>query len=264
MKLSNYKHYLKNPYLYPHLIRIFGRKIKNKIFTNMLEIEKSSTESRQKAERWCKENEMTVESALQEINIKYEEKYFEKKFSNILNEAHTAVSNCPFKLGGAGNLSLIFQICENLDAKNVIETGVAYGWSSLAILCFFDNRNSCHLWSVDKPYVGVDNTNWVGCAVPESLKKNWSLLRMADTEGIPKAIKSSEYADFVHYDSDKSIEGRMFAYPRLWNHLKKGGILVSDDIGDNEGFKLFCEDMNLKPLIVKDDNKYQGILKKSL
>ena len=132
----------------------------------------------------------------------------------------------------------------------------------LAILCFFDNRNTRHLWSIDKPYVGVDNTNWVGCAVPQSLKKNWTLLRMADTEGIPKAIKSSKYVDFIHYDSDKSIEGRMFAYPKLWAHLKKGGILVSDDIGDNEGFKLFCEARNLKPLIVKDDNKYQGILKK--
>ena len=34
----------------------------------------------------------------------------------------------------------------------------------------FDNRNHV-IYGVDKPYVGVDNTNWVAGAVPESLKK---------------------------------------------------------------------------------------------
>lgn len=262
MKLSNYKHYLKNPYLYLHLMRIFLRKIKNTIFSNKLKIEQASIESRLIAKNWCMKNEITIEAALQEIDIEYNKNYFENKFKTILHDSEKAVSECPFKLGGAGNLSLIYQILESIDAKNVIETGVAYGWSSLAILCFFDNRSKCHLWSIDKPYVGVDNTNWVGCAVPESLKKNWSLLRMADTEGIPKAIKLSEHIDFIHYDSDKSIEGRMFAYPLLWAHLRKGGILVSDDIGDNEGFKFFCEEAHLEPLIIKDGNKYQGIIKK--
>ena len=68
--------------------------------------------------------------------------------------------------------------------------------------------------------------------------------------------------DFVHYDSDKSIEGRMFSYPKLWNHLREGGVFISDDISDNEGFKKFCEEMGLSPLIIKDGKKYQGILKK--
>ena len=54
----------------------------------------------------------------------------------------------------------------------------------------------------------------------------------------------------------------MFAYPRLFDNLRNGGILISDDISDNVGFKRFCEEMNLNPLIIKDGNKYQGIIKK--
>ena len=30
--------------------------------------------------------------------------------------------------------------------------------------------------------------------------------------------------DFCHYDSDKSYQGRMFAYNKIWKNLKKKGI----------------------------------------
>jgi len=262
MKLSNYKHFLRNPYLYPHLFRILIRKIKYMIFSSKVEIERASAESRTIAENWCIKNEIPIIEALSTLDIEYDKDYFKNKFQSVLNDANERVSDCPYKLGGPGNLSLIYQILESLNAKNVIETGVAYGWSSLSILCFFDNRDSCRLWSIDKPYVGIDNSNWVGCAVPKELHKNWSLLRMADTEGIPKATNLSKHTDFIHYDSDKSIEGRKFAYPRLFDNLRNGGILISDDISDNVGFKRFCEEMNLNPLIIKDGNKYQGIIKK--
>ena len=41
---------------------------------------------------------------------------------------------------------------------------------------------------------------------------------------------------------------------------KKGGILLSDDINDNEGFKIFSESINKSPIIIEDKGKYQGLL----
>ena len=48
------------------------------------------------------------------------------------------------------------------------------------------------------------------------------------------------YLDLCHYDSDKSYYGRRWAYPKLWEALKTGGIFISDDIQDNWAFKEFC------------------------
>ncbi len=248
MKLSNYVHFLKNPSLYPHLFRITLRKINNTIFSSKTEIEKKSKNSKKVAEEWCENKYVDVQEALKELKIEYKKDYFNENFSSLISDAHKRTETCPYQLGGPGNLSLIYQILESLDARYVIETGVAYGWSSLAILCFLSQKDEYHLWSIDMPYVGKDNSQWVGCAVPEELKYNWSLLRMADRNGVPLAIKSSAYVDFVHYDSDKSIEGRMFSYPKLWNHLREGGVFISDDISDNEGFKKFCEEMGLSPI----------------
>ena len=56
--------------------------------------------------------------------------------------------------------------------------------------------------------------------------------------------------DLCHYDSDKSYNGKMWSLPRLWKHLRPGGILVCDDASDNLAFKDFSELINVKPIII--------------
>ncbi len=65
--------------------------------------------------------------------------------------------------------------------------------------------------------------------------------------------------DFCHYDSDKSYQGRMFAYNKIWKNLKKKGIFLSDDISDNMAFFDFCKIKKKKPLIIKYKNKFLGL-----
>ncbi len=55
---------------------------------------------------------------------------------------------------------------------------------------------------------------------------------MADREGLPRALREAAPVDLAHYDSDKSPQGRAFAYAAIWQALREGGILVSDDVGD--------------------------------
>ena len=66
--------------------------------------------------------------------------------------------------------------------------------------------------------------------------------------------------DIAHYDSDKSPKGRTFGYRTMWQCLHPGGVLVSDDVGDDLSFKRFCEKVGKAPLIVKWNGKYQGIV----
>jgi predicted O-methyltransferase YrrM len=155
----------------------------------------------------------------------------------------------------------LYQLADHCQARRVIETGVAYGWSSLALLLSLKKRNGL-LVSTDLPYPGLDNDPYVGCVVPDDLRENWKLLRGPDRQRVPEAIKLVGTLDLCHYDSDKSYPGRMWTYPRLWEALCSGGLFISDDIGDNMGFADFARSVAIEPIVVRSSEKYIGILVK--
>lgn len=74
--------------------------------------------------------------------------------------------------------------------------------------------------------------------------------------------------DLCHYDSDKSYEGRAWAYPLLWKHLRSGGLMISDDIGDNTAFRDFAAECEVEPVVILAagsggaGSRYVGILVK--
>ncbi len=166
-------------------------------------------------------------------------------------------------MGGGGNLELIYQLTEHLRAIRVIETGVAYGWSSLVFLLSLKNRQNSLLISTDLPY-SKKTEPYVGLLVPDNLKDNWKLIKGPAKESLPKALKVVPQIDICHYDSDKTYKGRMFAYPLLWDALRSGGILISDDIGDNLAFNRFAKYVDVKPIIVKKNKGHVGLLLKKL
>lgn len=242
--------YLIRPHLYPEL----ARKIHKNLFDR-----KSAFKGKEAAEDWCQKNAVSQEEAIT-VNLgmaNYEK--IEDQFQEEFAFAKNAEENCPVKMGGAGALDLIYCLSEYTHAKSILETGVAYGWSSLAALLSLQHRNGT-LYSSDMPYLGKDNDQYVGCVVPEQLKKNWKLFRFADKESLPKIFKEQHSFDFMHYDSDKSYNGRMWAYLILWDKLRKGGVLMSDDVGDNAAFMDYCIQNNLQPVIVGFDGKYAGFI----
>lgn len=245
--------YLVRPHLYPEL----GRKIIKNTFQRG-----SATKGKETAEKWCKERSISQEEAIQSItgNLNYPK--LNENYSEILQNAQKIEENTPVKMGGAGALDLIYNLCEFTQAQNALETGVAYGWSSLAALLSLAKRNGT-LYSSDMPYLGKNNDVYVGCVVPENLRKNWKLFRFADRESLPKIFKEQSEFDFVHYDSDKSYNGRMWAYNVLWDKVKSGGVFMSDDIADNAAFMDYCLQNKREPIIVEFDGKYAGLILKS-
>jgi predicted O-methyltransferase YrrM len=242
--------YLSRPHLYPEL----GRKIYKNIFNR-----KAAFRGKDSATLWCAKNAISQEKTISEVLGFKNYTKIEDLFPEILKFAKETEKNCPVKMGGAGALDLIYYINEYLKAENVLETGVAYGWSSLAALLSLEKRNGT-LFSSDMPYLGKENDQYVGCVVSENLKSNWQLFRFADRESLPKIYKIQDSIDFVHYDSDKSYDGRMWAYPLLYKHLRKGGILMSDDIGDNAAFMDYCMKNGFEPIVVEFDAKYAGFI----
>ncbi len=239
--------YVKRPDLYPEL----GRKIiKNTVNRN------NAFKGKEKTNLWAAERAVTQQKAVSELfNVHKLE--FDTGFNEILTIAKKRETECPIKMGGAGALELIYYACEFTKAQNVVETGVAYGWSSLAALLSLKKRNGA-LFSSDMPYLAQDGDQYVGYIVPENFKNSWKLFRFADKESLPKIFADCAEFDVVHYDSDKSYNGRMWAYEELYAHLKKGGIFISDDIGDNSAFQDFCENNSIEATIIEHEKKYIG------
>ena len=215
-----------------------------------------------KAISWAKKHEVDYVNSWKEIGLKGEIINFDNK---ILIEANQLASNYKGLMGGPGHVDFIYNAVKLLKAKYVIETGVAYGWSSLAILAgFSENKNDGKLYSVDMPYPNRNNEPYVGIVVPKRFQKNWKIIDRPDITGIPIALKLiKEKIDLCHYDSDKTRVGRSISYPILWNALRSGGLFISDDIGDNLFFAEFVESLNAPFCVVKvKDNQYMGAIRK--
>ena len=173
----------------------------------------------------------------------------------------------PTQKGWGGSAELIYAICEAIQARTVVETGVAQGFSTLAMLLSVTKRDG-HVYSVDMPAVALKDANEVGIVVPQHLRSSWSLFPYPDSVGLGKVLSRVAQIDFCHYDSDKSYEGRCIAYPLLWRRLRPGGLFMSDDIADNTAFRDFSEELGLPPIVLKSagagtsNDRYVGLLRK--
>ena len=244
--------FLKNPRYLPQIIQILKR---NK--NSHLE------DTRAEATNWCKQNCISQEKALKKLTGKSSFKSINILYPDEIKQAKNTAFNCPVKMGGEGAISFLYHLVKEKKFKNIFETGVAYGWSSLAILLAIEDTEGSRLISNDMPYVKMNNEDYVGCVVSENYKSKWELQRQSDVKGIPLALKKFNHnIDLCHYDSDKSYSGRKWSSPVLWSSLRKGGVFISDDINDNIAFKQFCNDVNRTPIIVEHLGKYVGVIKK--
>lgn len=243
--------YLKRPDLYPEL----GRKIIKNTFNRG-----ASTKGKESSNQWAASIAISQEEAIENLFGAKSEK-FSSQFPEVYQTALDRQNSCPIKMGGAGALELIYHACEFTQAKNVVETGVAYGWSSLAALMSLQKRNGI-LYSSDMPYLGQNGDQYVGYVLPEQLKKNWKLYRFADRESLPKIFGEVNEVDVVHYDSDKAYNGMLWAYGELYKNLREGGVFISDDINDNSAFQDFCSGKNILPTVISFEGKFIGVFVK--
>ena len=245
--------YLRRPRLYREMVR--------KAWATALG-RRGRDGSRAKAERWCSQRAISAREAIRLLTGSPPSEPIASRFPAVFAAAQAAAAKCPVEMGGAANLDLLFAAAEALEAQRAIETGVAYGWSSLALLLSLSARPGGRLVSTDMPYTGRNNDRFVGCVVPRELRPHWRLIDRADRDGLPLALRDLPAIDLCHYDSDKSYAGRMWAYPRLFAALRPGGCFISDDVGDNRAFRDFCRAVGRKPIVVESDGKYVGVLVK--
>jgi predicted O-methyltransferase YrrM len=256
-KLRTFAWFVRRPDLYPELIRQLKTEVRRT----------SAPDGLAEAGQWCADAAIDRARALEQLTGSRVEYGIQELFADVVAAAQArvaeAMSNEPADMpwAGAADVDVLYWIAERSGATRVVETGVAYGWSSLALLLSLASRPSARLVSTDMPLPRTTGA-YVGSAVPNELRAPWTLLRGLDRKVLPRALDDLGTVQLCHYDSDKTYEGRWWASHLIWEALESGGHFISDDVGDNFAFRDFASKVGVDPVVIPSGAKHVGILAK--
>jgi len=131
-----------------------------------------------------------------------------------------------------------------LQPESMIETGVAHGSSSWIILNAMRKNGKGKLYSIDLPNNDTNSaynfneaqpvTGWM---VPDELKSQWELHLGYAQEILPALLNRLKTIDIFFHDSDHSYEHMKFEFETAAPFIRKGGVLLSDDVHKNKAFE---------------------------
>lgn len=157
---------------------------------------------------------------------------------------------------------LLYALVRIFQPSIMVETGVASGTSSACTLRAMDRNGKGKLISIDLPMGDTVDPKYMefqfkrkggfgptlvppalttGYAIPESLKSRWRLILGDAKLELPRALSEAGQIDVFMHDSEHSYEHMMFEFETAYPHLRKGAILLSDDVSWNDSFRDFAK-----------------------
>ena len=185
--------------------------------------------------------------------------------SQIELESRRKLDLIGVNLGGGGNYILAYFMARHLLPDVIVETGVAAGWTSTALLRAIEKNAEGVLFSSDFPYFRMKNPHsFVGVLAEDNDKSSWHLDVRGDSIALPSFVArlSQNKIGLIHYDSDKSYRGRKAAIRTLLPHVSRDCVLIMDDIQDNLFFHDFVRDAMLDYTIFEFEGKYLGVVER--
>lgn len=164
-------------------------------------------------------------------------------FERALRARGKAVlAEVPVSFGTGGAFAFLYWLVRLTKPEIVVETGVAAGWTSTAVLAAMARNDHGHLYSSDFPYFRqADAERYIGVLVEQDLRDRWTLSTAGDAATLPRLAAELPAIDLVHYDSDKSVNGRNFGVPLLHRKVGAGGLVIVDDIANDGWFRSYVE-----------------------
>ena len=166
------------------------------------------------------------------------------------------------RLGGSGYVELLYFLTRLRRPQCVVETGVAAGFSSQAVLAAMDRNQAGVLHSSDFPYFRLPNPErFVGVLVEERLKHRWKLHFDGDDANLPRIMAEVESIDLFHYDSDKSYSGRRRALRLIEPKCKPHTLIVMDDLQDGSFFHDYVREGRTSEFtVLRFQGKFVGVI----
>ena len=216
------------------------------------------------AKQWAILNtNQTVEEFCSSIDAILFDK-IKEDISLIEEEALNKLSKLKVSLGGGGNYILLYFLILKFKPLNIVETGVAAGWSSLFILRALKKNGKGFLFSSDFPYFRLKNPEqYIGYLAQDEVNKhNWCLDIRGDDVALKEFVnrlKNNEI-DIFHYDSDKSYSGRLKSLKILGSKINSKTIIIFDDIQNNLHFRDYVHEHKKKFHVLEFHGKYVGVI----
>jgi predicted O-methyltransferase YrrM len=210
--------------------RIVGRKALNRL----------RPEHRDQAEAWAAERAESIDEFAAGLapELWVEATQWTEEFRTRVRARRDAGEFGSVPMGGPGDFRLIYFLARHLGPTVVLETGVAAGFTSQALLAALERNGRGTLFSSDLPYMGSDEAREeVGRVVEPRLRDGWHLALGGDRANLAEFLPRIDRIDLVHYDSDKSVAGRRWALDAIAPKLAPNAVIVMDDIADNTFFR---------------------------
>jgi predicted O-methyltransferase YrrM len=221
--------------------------------------ERRARAERAEIEQWCRARSRDIADWAQALDpaLWAEARAFHDKQRRTADEK---LRDLGVDLGGGGAYDLLYFLTRLLRPQTIVETGVAAGFSSRAFLTALrSNGGGGRLFSSDFPYFRLHAPEqYVGILVEPELRSDWQPLLNGDRRNLPEIIRTAGAIDLVHYDSDKSYQGRAFAARTLEPKLAPESVLIFDDIQDNWHFRDAARDRHF--LVFPFEGKWVGLI----
>jgi len=180
-------------------------------------------------------------------------------------ESLEAVRQLPLGLGGAAHYRLLYFLVRATCPAVVVETGVAAGFSTRAILSAIGANGRGHLYSSDFPYFRMNHPEkLIGYVVEDELKHNWELFLHGDSANLDLILPKAGLISLLHYDSDKSYGGRRLVMQKMSERLTPDAIIIMDDIQDNFFFRDYVLRTGIPFRVFEFQGKFVGVASRML
>ena len=230
-----------------------------KIYINLFGIKNNKDFS--KYLNYLKENALDYDNFFSKIDLELwnEAKEVSKKI-NV--NSKKILENIPYELGGSGPIEAVYFLTRFTKPNNIIETGVAAGFTSYGFFEAIKKNNKGKLYSSDFPYFRLpDPEKFIGIIVPKYFKENWCLYIKGDENNIKEIKKKIKFVDLVHYDSDKSYNGRKNFIKMISDLVHNQTFLIMDDIRNNSFFLDYVnKHKKLNWKILNFNNRFIGLI----
>jgi predicted O-methyltransferase YrrM len=143
---------------------------------------------------------------------------------------------------------LLYQTIIDRKPLVVVETGVWHGVSSYVILSALSRNGGGHLHSVDLPPLRISNRVVVGAAVPEELRKCWTLNLSSSVDYLQKSMPECDI--FIH-DSEHTYRNMLTEFRLAWPKIREGGLLISDDAHSNAAILDFAKEVGSRLTLIR-------------
>lgn len=222
--------------------------------------ERGQAGQRREALHWCRGHAESLEAYVRALDPALWAET-EEACRRLDAAAQEKLAHIEVELGGGGHYPLLYFLTRYLKATIVVETGVAAGWSSQAVLLALrSNGSGGRLYSSDFPYVRYRGPEQlIGVVVDEALKDRWTLHIDGDRRNLPRILEQVDHIDLFHYDSDKSSRGREYAIRLVEPKLADRAVVIVDDIQDNVQFRDYVGAKGWPFKVFEFHGKYLGL-----